>query len=484
MDKISIEKVDEVFMKVLCEPSTAQELSDFFTFKVPGCEFMPAYRNKMWDGKIRLYNMWDKKLYVGLIHYVEKFCETRGYLLENTIRERPEIDIEKLIGFLQHLKLPFEPRNYQVDAILNAINNKRMLLLSPTGSGKSFIIYGIIRYILATRPDSRILLVVPTTSLVAQMKSDFKEYGINEDWISMIYQGMDKNVDNKIIISTWQSIYKEKKSFFERFTTVIGDEAHNFKAKSLTSILEKATNAEYRIGTTGTLDGTKTHKLVLEGLFGQVERFTTTKKLMKEKSLAKLNITCLQLEYPEEVRKECKKLKYAEEINFLISNVKRNNFIKNLVLTREGNTLVLFQMVEKHGDVLYRLIKDSADENRKVFYVHGGVDTDTREEIRAITEKEDDAIIIASYGTFSTGINIKNLLNIVFASPSKSRIRNLQSIGRGLRLREGKTEANLYDIGDNLSYKSHKNFTLDHMVERIKIYNEEKFEYKIVKVEL
>jgi superfamily II DNA or RNA helicase len=484
MDKLSIEKVDEVHMKVHCDAGIAQELSDFFTFKVPGCEFMPAYRNKMWDGKIRLFNMWDKKLYVGLLHYVEKFCETRGYLLENTIRERPEIDRENLEGFLKVLKLPFEPREYQVDAILNAINNKRMLLLSPTGSGKSFIIYGIIRYILATRPESRVLLVVPTTSLVAQMKSDFKEYGINENWISMIYQGMDKNVDNKILISTWQSIYKEKKTYFEKFDVVIGDEAHNFKAKSLTNILEKSTNAQFRIGTTGTLDGTKTHKLVLEGLFGQVERFTTTKKLMKENSLAKLNITCLQMEYPEEIRKLCKKLKYSEEIEFLITNEKRNNFIKNLALTREGNTLVLFQMVEKHGDVLYKLISESAEENRKVFYVHGGVDTDTREEIRAITEKEENAIIIASYGTFSTGINIRNLYNIVFASPSKSRIRNLQSIGRGLRLRDGKTHANLYDIGDNLSYKSHRNFTLDHMVERIKTYNEEKFEYKIVKVNI
>lgn len=484
MDKISIEKVDEVHMKVHCDAGIAHELQDFFTFKVPGCEFMPAYRNKMWDGKIRLYNPWDKKLYIGLLHYVEEFCKSRGYIMENTIRERPEIDREKLEGFLKHLKLPFEPREYQVDAILNGINNKRMLLLSPTGSGKSFIIYGLIRYILATRPDSRILLVVPTTSLVAQMKSDFKEYGINENWISMIYQGMDKNVDNKIVISTWQSIYKEKKPFFQRFTTVIGDEAHNFKAKSLTSILEKATNAEFRVGTTGTLDGTKTHKLVLEGLFGQVERFTTTNKLMKEKALAKLNITCLQLEYSEETRKLCKKLKYAEEIDFLITNPKRNNFIKNLVVSREGNTLVLFQMVEKHGAELYKLISEAVDTNRKVFFVHGGVQTDTREEIRAITEQEENAIIIASYGTFSTGINIKNLLNIVFASPSKSRIRNLQSIGRGLRLKEGKTEANLYDIGDNLSYKSHRNFTLEHMVERIKTYNEEKFDYKIVKVNI
>jgi superfamily II DNA or RNA helicase len=122
--------------------------------------------------------------------------------------------------------------------------------------------------------------------------------------------------------------------------------------------------------------------------------------------------------------------------------------------------------------------------DRKVFYVHGSVEADERELVREITEKESDAIIIASYGTFSTGINIRNLHNIVFASPSKSKIRTLQSIGRVLRLGENKETATLFDIADDLTYKSRKNFTLDHFVERMKIYNEEKFEYKIYSINL
>ena len=318
------------------------------------------------------------------------------------------------------------------------------------------------------------------------MYGDFEDYAQKDDWgvsynCKRIYSGKEKVNDVPVVISTWQSIYKMPKSYFEEFDVIYGDEAHLFKSKSLTSILNKCVNAQYRIGTTGTLDGTKTHRLVLEGLFGPVHKVTTTRKLMDENKLANLKITCLQLDYSDEEKKLCKKFKYQEEIDWLVTHPKRNNFISNLVLDRKGNSLVLFQFVEKHGKVLYELLKEK-DPNRKIFFVHGGVDAEDREEIRAITEQEEGAIIVASYGTFSTGINIRNLHNIVFASPSKSRIRNLQSIGRGLRLGEQKTKCNLYDIGDNLSIGTHKNYTLLHLIERVKIYNEEGFSYKLLTV--
>jgi len=187
------------------------------------------------------------------------------------------------------------------------------------------------------------------------------------------------------------------------------------------------------------------------------------------------------LDYPEVDRKTVKGMSYQEEMDWLVSNHKRNLVIRNLSTTQKGNTLVLFQFVEKHGKVLHDMITKKCT-GRKIFFVFGGTDTETREQIRSITEKEEDAIIIASYGTFSTGINIRNLHNIVFASPSKSRIRNLQSIGRGLRKGDNKVSCNLFDIGDDLQWKSKKNYTLNHMVERIKIYNEENFNYKLVRV--
>jgi superfamily II DNA or RNA helicase len=175
---------------------------------------------------------------------------------------------------------------------------------------------------------------------------------------------------------------------------------------------------------------------------------------------------------------------FEDEIQYIINHDKRNNFIKNLTLDLKGNTLVLFQRVESHGAVLHDLINSSTKDTRKVFFIHGGVDTSERELVREITEKEDNAIIVASYGTFSTGINIKNLHNVIFASPSKSRIRNLQSIGRVLRKGKNKTKAVLYDISDDCTYGSRKNYTLNHLIERIKIYNEEDFNYEITTINL
>jgi superfamily II DNA or RNA helicase len=328
---------------------------------------------------------------------------------------------------------------------------------------------------------------VPTTSLVEQLYTDFQDYSSANGWrtadhVHRIYAGADKDTDWDVTISTWQSLYKLPKKFFEKYDVVIGDEAHLFKAQSLTGILNKMPHCAYRIGTTGTLDGMKTHKLVLEGIFGAVHRVTSTKKLIDNKQLADLEIQCLILKYDDEVCKSVRSLTYQEEMDWLVTHPGRNRFIRNLALAQTGNTLVLFQYVEKHGKALHEMIASKAADGRKIFFVYGGTDTDQREQVRHITERENDAIIVASYGTFSTGINIRNLHNIIFASPSKSRIRNLQSIGRGLRTSDSKTRCRLYDIGDDLSYKSRNNFTLLHMQERIRIYNDENFDYKLTKV--
>ena len=236
------------------------------------------------------------------------------------------------------------------------------------------------------------------------------------------------------------------KKWFSQFGVVVGDEAHLFKAKSLTSIMTKLEDCKYRFGFTGTLDGTETHKLVLEGLFGAVKSFVKTRDLIDSGTVSDLKIKILVLKYNEQTAQQCKDYKFQEEMDFIVGNQKRNKFISNLAQSLNGNTLILFQYVEKHGKILYDLIQQSINSKRKVFFVFGGTDADTRESVRSITERESDAIIIASYGTFSTGINIRNLHNIIFASPSKSRIRNLQSIGRGLRKSDTKDKCTLYDL--------------------------------------
>jgi len=481
---IQLLKVNEAYVHVICERNIAQELSDYFTFYVPGYQFTPAYKSRYWDGKIRLLDSRTMNIYRGLVFYIEKFCEERKYTIDVdvTLKVTENFSGVEAAEFISTLNLPFEVREYQCKSFLHVVRHKRIMLLSPTASGKSLIIYLILRYL--QQEHKRGLLIVPTTSLVEQMYKDFQDYGYDsEEYCHRQYSGKEKHTNKFLTITTWQSIYKNDAEYFEQFDFVIGDEAHQFKAKSLATIMSGCVNAGYRIGCTGTLDGTQTHRLVLEGLFGPVYQATTTKELMDDNHLAKFKIKCLILKYPDTVCKQSRDWSYNDEMNYIVLNKARNEFIKNLVLSLEGNTLVLFQFVEKHGKELYELINKNA-KKRKVFFVFGGTDVEVRESVRAITEKESDAIIVASYGTFSTGINIRNLHNILFASPSKSRIRNLQSIGRGLRIGDNKKEATLIDIADDMRVGKHTNYTSNHFIERVRIYDDEKFNYKFYNIDL
>lgn len=493
MADVAFENYNDVYLKVKCEPSIHQELNEHFSFEAPGAKFHPLYRAKQWDGKIRLYHLISGTIYTGLKSYVEHFCEVNQYTIDYSgwNESASAVNLDDVKTFCEGLNLSLPGgqsiRDYQLEAIYQAIKDGRRLLLSPTGSGKSLIIYCLIRW--HEQFGRRQLILVPTTSLVEQMYTDFQAYSQNNEWkvsynCSRVYAGHDKNSTMPVIISTWQSVYQLPKQFFQEFKVVYGDEAHLFKAKSLTTIMHKMTTTPFRVGTTGTLDGTKTHKLVLEGLFGPVYKVTTTRELMDKNQLANLKIYCLILQYKDEIKKQNKELKYPDEMDFIVQHEPRNKFIRNLALDQKGNTLVLFQYVEKHGKILFDMINEKAEEGRLVSFVYGGTETEQRESIRKLTETQDNGIIIASYGTFSTGINISNLHNVIFASPSKSRIRNLQSIGRGLRRGDKKVECKLYDIGDDMTWKSRKNYTLLHMVERLKIYNDEHFNYTLVKVDI
>jgi superfamily II DNA or RNA helicase len=484
MANITIQKKNEIYLKIETEPHIHQELSEYFTFEVPGAKFMPQYRSKYWDGKIRLYSNHNGEIYVGLLDKLVAWAKNCEYTVEfkdnkfygSPFEENELISVEGVSDYMKSISR-HEPRDYQVDAVHDALRYNRKLLISPTASGKSLMIYSIVRYFV--EKNHNILLIVPTTSLVEQMYKDFEDYGWNaEEYCHKIYSGKEKSTNKNVVITTWQSIYNLPRSFFENFDVVIGDEAHQFKSKSLVGIMTKMDNTKYRFGFTGTLDGSQTHKWVLEGLFGPSYKVTQTKELIEKGYLSKLQIKVLLLKHNEHQFNE-----YEEEIQYLITHDKRNKFIKNLSLDLKGNTLILFNRVETHGQPLYEMINSSAAKDRKIFFVYGGVNAEEREKVREITEKENDSIIVASYGTFSTGINIKNLHNIVFASPSKSRIRNLQSIGRVLRKGENKNKAVLYDIADDITYKSKKNYTLNHLIERIKIYNEEKFNYEIIQID-
>lgn len=476
MEKVHIYKVDESFMRLECSQSIAREVSERFTFEVPGAKFMPSYRSKVWDGKVRLFNSRNYSMYAGLAHNLRSFLENEGYevTVDDDLISEDGVSLLEIQDFIKDLKLPVEPRDYQIRALALAIRMKRAVLISPTASGKSMVAYLISQWF-----GGKTLIVVPTVSLVIQMVKDFQDYGYIGP-IHGIRGGQEKVASDGVTVSTWQSVYEMGEEFFSQFDTVIGDEAHLFKAKSLIGIMTKMPTTKYRFGMTGTLDGAEVNELVLEGLFGKVERLVKTKDLMDAGHVADLAIKVLVLKHEQALSREAS---YQDEIDRIVSSDARNRFIRNLALSLKGNTLILYSLVEKHGEVLYDMINAKAN-GKNISFVHGGTEAEDRDNIRTLAETGDDNIIVASYGTFSTGINIRNLHNVIFASPTKSRVRTLQSIGRGLRKGDTKDSCTLFDIADDMSTKTSRNYTLNHLIERIKMYNQEGFKYEMHTINL
>jgi superfamily II DNA or RNA helicase len=482
MSHLVIRNKNEAYVTIDCEEGVSYELRDHFTFMVPGAQYSPQFRNKIWDGRIRLFNVRSREIYRGLVPHITKFCKEfdHTYEYEDTTEEFSLLEAQ---DFISTLGLPeqFVPRDYQVDGFVHAIRNKRILLLSPTGSGKSLMLYLILRKIV---DQGKVLIIVPTVNLVEQLASDFKNYGFDSDTlIHKIHAGIEKDSNKPIIISTWQSLFRLPPKYFHQFKSVICDEVHLAKAKSLTDILTKLVYTKYRFGTTGTLDGMKTNRLVLEGLFGSVRQVTTTKTLIDNQTLADFEVKCLLLKHDPKVSGALKKADYQTEIEYLINSDSRNQFIINLALSLKDNTLILFNYI-RHGEELKRLVEAKVEESRPVYFIYGKTEADIREESRHLIEKSTNAIILASSGVFSTGVNIVNLNSVIFASPSKSRIRVLQSIGRVLRRSDSKISSVLFDIADDLTHKKHENHTYKHFTTRLQYYAEEKFKFRMYKITL
>jgi len=490
---IHVEKMNESHVRIQCDRGILHEINDRYTFFVPNYRFMPKYRNGLWDGKLRLLDTRNQVLPHGLVTDLLKFAKQSNYdiTLEESVKPT-SVDIEQCKKFLECIDIPFVLRDYQLETFRKIIQNQRHVIVSPTGSGKSLVIYLTALYS-QTVLEQKTLIIVPTTSLVEQMTSDFADYSINNGWstddyVHKIYSGHEKLSDKPIVITTWQSIFRLGRGWFEPFGTVICDEAHLAKAKSITSVMDKCVNATHRIGTTGTLDNSETHKLVLQGLFGDVFKATTTKKLIDADTLSKTKINLLRLEYSSQDAKDFRRevSSYPDEMAYLVSNDRRNEFICRLAIAQKKNTLILYNYVDTHGIPLFEKLKQLlGDSGRTTFFISGAIDTASREYIRKIMETESNAILVASMGTFSTGVNIKNLHNIILASPTKSVIRVLQSIGRGLRKHGENSILRVYDIIDDITDgKSKKNFALKHGLERMKLYMREKFDHAMFSFKL
>jgi superfamily II DNA or RNA helicase len=493
-DVIKVEKVNNVHMKIVADAGTLQELSEFFAFRPEGYNFNPKFKARMWDGYIRLITPFKPFLYIGLLNHLKEFAETREckLIIDPELDDIEPVPADYGYELANEAGIKLELRDYQNDYIVNAIRHKRGLSLSPTSSGKSLMIY-LIQQHYYNAFQHRTLIIVPTISLVHQMAGDFIDYGCDPDMVYKIQGGVDKTTKSPIVISTWQSLMKQSKEWFDQFRVVVGDEAHLFTGKSLSDIMDKCTEAPYRFGFTGTISSdSKTHRMVLQGLFGPIKRFVSTKDLIDAGSVATFKIKAIVLSHPQELKAAFrskiktiqKEKRFHAEKEFIINNEKRNLFIRNLVWSlKDQNNLILFELVEKHGKILEPLLRR---EGRQLHFIYGNTPGEERERIRQLIENdpEKNHDILASYGVFSTGVNLKRLDNLILASGSKSEIRILQSIGRTLRKGNGADDATLYDIADDISHGSYVNYTLEHFKKRIEIYSTEQFPFQIYNVNL
>lgn len=489
MTDIIIHAVDNRFIKINSTADILSEISDRFSYMATGFRHNPKFKIGLWDGRIKLFNRSTRKIGRGLLHYVLEYATNNNYSVELVGFEEPSepVTIEALKGFVDGLGLPehIETRDYQLDTLHHCVNAKRALMVSPTASGKSKMIYEFIRWF-----GKRALIIVPRKALVRQMAGDFVDYGYDAANIHQIFSGQEKNTDSLITVTTWQSLMKMPEEWFEQFETVIGDECHKFKAAELRKIMEKI-NAPYRIAYTGSLDGEEVNQLLIESLFGPYKQFITTSEMIEQGYGANLRIKAVQLKYPEEIRQAVcggkKIIDYKDEISYLVSLPARNRFIVNLAKSLKGNTIILYRYVEKHGDILFPMMQKHI-QDRPLYYINGSVELEDREYVRKIINTHDDSITVASLGTFAEGINIPRLHNVIIAHPTKSRVEVMQLIGRGLRRTEDKDSMTLFDIGDDMSVKKKKtvkmNHTLRHFLRRIEIYNEEKFNYRMYSLEV
>lgn len=584
--EIKIHYYNEIYMRIETERCIEYELRDEFSFFANNYQFNPKFKHGNWDGKIRMYNGRDKTLYIGLLYDLYVFAKKNGYKIvinqddKNQFKPAVAFDLEWVDMFNSGMSL-YALKPYQQSAFEQAIKHNKSLILSPTGSGKSFLLYAIIRYLLHCghiNDNQRMLINVPNIGLVNQLLYDFKEYAVDGfDVEKFVTRAGGDNVEDEskqIVISTWQTSMRKPASYFECFNSYALDEAHQATAKEITSIIDKLIFCKFKVGMTGTLDGTDMHELEMRARFGKLYRAATTKQLMDSGDLAKLRICARVIRYSDDDIKELHQTlrgltavaKYQAEVDYIVNHDGRNKYLMETALETESNTLMLFNFVDKHGKVLLEKMMPLQDKYcKRVYFIHGGVKGGEREEIRLVLDKKppiwydlyvsddkfirirgsktvkladgsvvsgfdlnlhrkykidkewlqtvlenelvysnikfDEAanytvtkivvkkgscVLLASYGTMTVGINIKNLHTLILCHPVKKQIRLLQSIGRILRKTNDKNEVTLIDVVDDFekktAKKSVKNTLLKQFLSRLEIYEKEEFEYEIKKI--
>lgn len=496
---IKIIPYNESYVKIDSDKSIIMELSDFFAFFVEGYQFQNKYKYGSWDGKIRLMQS-NGLLPYGLRNMVYKYAERENltvymHPLLNTEDKmgQPEFDswLDSFTLYSGNTKI--EPYWYQRESIFKAINQERCILNLPTSAGKSLIQCMLCKWFLDNY-DDKVLLIVPKTSLVLQMIDDFADYRVFKDRDCLgIMSGTDKDGPARIYVSTWQSAVKQPKEWFSQFGMLLMDEVHLATGVSCSQIVQTMVDCKYKIGLSGSLKDGKANILQYVGLFGDIYKPVTTKQLMDEGSVSNLKINIMKLIYPQDISKAVCNMKYQDEIKWIINNKTRNLLILKMALkfAKQGENVMLAFRFVSHGKKLYEALKATYD---NVVFVDGGVGAEKRNDIKKDAEIKSGMIIVASLGVFSTGISIKKLHHVMFASPIKAKITIIQTIGRALRKHDSKDTAKLWDFIDqacvvnsrkNAKKKfSHENYAYQHGTDRLERYITEDFEFNIKEVKI
>jgi len=474
-----------------------EQLNISLTKRIESWRFNPLVKKGVWDGYIT-YIKDDKWIPAGLWKEVMDICkEYRFELKINGISELFDRGINQE-SFQNWVDDFFEdsditPRDYQVEAAYNILKFRKCLSELATSAGKTLISFLTVAYILEKQKAEKILFIVPNVSLVIQASEDFADYNYRNQVnikIQQIYSGQKIRAGRNVVIGTYQSLIKKKAEYFDQFDAVIIDETHKAKSQSIKTILSKCKNADYRYGLSGTIPKSGTlDRLTLMAYTGPLITEVSANFLQTEGYIANCRVKVIEMDYATEGAKNAFKEmafnKYESkdvfkfEQNYVINSPGRLNFICNIISRVRGNSLVLFHRIE-HGQKIYEKLRQESD--KTIYYVDGGTDKDIREEYKKKMEAGDEVVIVASYGTFSTGISIKKIHNIFFTESFKSEVIIRQSIGRGLRQHESKDSVTIIDFVDDISSPDWDNYLIRHAKARQKIYREQKFKYDIKKV--
>ncbi|HBQ4413383.1 TPA: DEAD/DEAH box helicase family protein [Escherichia coli] len=489
MQDINIHFQDYSFVKVECSPSIGMELRDYFSFEVEGARFSPRYKYSGWDGKIRLFTH-ENTLPIGLLKTLGIFAKNMGYSVwvDPRLLEKEDVTKESIDSWIDSLEVysgsnKINPYWYQREAVFQGIHNRRRMLVLPTSAGKSLIACMLSRWYLE-HYTGKVLIIVPTTSLVVQMRDDFVDYRLfPHEAIHTMMSGSGKHPGDRLItVSTWQSACKMPPEWFRQYGMLIVDESHKASAKNITNIINGMNHCQFKIGMTGSPKESKCHLMQYVGLFGDIQKIVAIKQLMDDGQVTQLKINALFLKYKDE---ECKAMRgkdYQEEIKFINGHKARNKLACELALKlarKQENVFLMFRY-SKHGKMLYNALQRVYD---KVYYVSSEITTAERDALKKMAENEKGLIVVASYGVFSTGVSIKNLHHVIFGHPVKESTIVRQSIGRALRKHGSKAIAVVWDLIDDLCIVgkngkvTRKNYAVSHALERIKCYISDKFDW-------